>query len=46
MSYDLHGAWEDTAGHNSPLFARSSESGDQAKLNVVGDQTSRRFQFI
>lgn len=34
MSYDLHGAWEKTVGHNSPLYARSSETGDQTTLNM------------
>ena len=35
MSYDLHGAWETVTGHNSPLYARSSETGDDRNLNVV-----------
>ncbi|KAI0214238.1 Acidic mammalian chitinase [Lamellibrachia satsuma] len=34
MSYDLHGSWETKTGHNSPLFARSSETEPQTQLNV------------
>ncbi|KAI0233848.1 Chitotriosidase-1, partial [Lamellibrachia satsuma] len=34
MSYDLHGSWDTNTGHNSPLFARSSETGAQTQLNV------------
>lgn len=34
MSYDLHGAWENVTGHNSPLYGRSGESGGQEQLNV------------
>lgn len=35
MSYDLHGAWEKTTGHNAPLYSRRGESGSDLKLNVV-----------
>jgi len=31
MSYDLHGSWESTTGHNSPLYART---GVDPALNV------------
>ncbi|KAK7501350.1 hypothetical protein BaRGS_00007475 [Batillaria attramentaria] len=34
MSYDLHGAWESVTGHNSPLYAHPSETGDKRYLNV------------
>ncbi|XP_052265552.1 chitotriosidase-1-like isoform X2 [Dreissena polymorpha] len=34
MTYDLHGSWETFTGHNSPLFARSNEQGNQTYLNV------------
>ncbi|KAI0214239.1 Chitotriosidase-1 [Lamellibrachia satsuma] len=34
MSYDLHGSRDTNTGHNSPLFARSSETGAQTQLNV------------
>jgi GH18 family chitinase len=35
MTYDLHGSWEATTGHNSPLFGRTSESSADAILNMV-----------
>ncbi|XP_071129503.1 acidic mammalian chitinase-like isoform X2 [Mytilus edulis] len=34
MSYDLHGSWQSTTGHNSPLFPKSDEYGDQRYLNI------------
>nr|BAV14641.1 chitinase [Todarodes pacificus] len=34
MTYDLHGAWEKFTGHNSPLYVRSDEQGDQRYLNM------------
>jgi GH18 family chitinase len=40
MTYDLHGgSWEDKTGHNAPLKAHPSESGDDATLNVVSIHT-------
>ncbi|CAC5371876.1 E3.2.1.14 [Mytilus coruscus] len=36
MSYDLHGSWKSTTGHNSPLFPKSNEYGDQRYLNIIG----------
>ncbi|XP_033739243.1 LOW QUALITY PROTEIN: uncharacterized protein LOC117326594 [Pecten maximus] len=33
MSYDFHGTWDDTTGHNSPLYARQSETTFQKSLN-------------
>lgn len=34
MTYDLHGSWESFTGHNAPLHARASETGNQTNLNV------------
>ena len=34
MTYDFHGQWEDTVGHNSPLFPLNSASTFQKKLTV------------
>ncbi|CAH1795469.1 unnamed protein product [Owenia fusiformis] len=33
MAYDLHGSWEPFTGHNSPLYSRSDETGNQKNLN-------------
>ena len=35
MAYDLHGSWDGFTGHNSPLFARRDETGNQSQLNQV-----------
>lgn len=35
MSYDLHGAWENTTHHNAPLCGLPSDAGDLANFNVV-----------
>lgn len=34
MAYDFHGKWENTAGHNAPLFAPSSDSEWRKQLSV------------
>merc|ERR1712168_725505 len=34
MAYDLNGAWNNVTGHNSPLYARYEEEGDQRYLNM------------
>jgi len=33
MAYDYHGSWNKNTGHNSPLFARQGQTGDQLLLN-------------
>ena len=35
MAYDYHGSWNQRTGHNSPLFSRAEQSGDQQLLNQV-----------
>ncbi|KAM3621315.1 uncharacterized protein V6R79_009406 [Siganus canaliculatus] len=34
MTYDFHGAWERFAGHNSPLYRGSHDSGDLIYFNT------------
>ena len=34
MAYDFHGKWENTMGHNAPLFAPSSDSEWRKQLSV------------
>jgi len=33
MAYDYHGSWNQRTGHNSPLFGRAEQTGDQLELN-------------
>ena len=35
MAYDYHGSWNQRTGHNSPLFSRQEQTGDQQLLNQV-----------
>ncbi|KAI0212770.1 Acidic mammalian chitinase [Lamellibrachia satsuma] len=35
MTYDFHGGWETFTGHNSPLYPRAAETGDQQLLNMA-----------
>ncbi|XP_046577671.1 chitinase-3-like protein 1 isoform X5 [Haliotis rubra] len=44
MTYDLHGGWDNITGHNSPLYADPSETGDQAYLNV--DWAARYWESL
>ena len=34
MAYDYHGSWENSTGHVSPLFSRSTENDEQKLYNV------------
>ncbi|XP_013402309.1 chitotriosidase-1 [Lingula anatina] len=34
MSYDLRGAWESVTGHQSPLYPRKDETGEDLYLNL------------
>lgn len=34
-SYDLHGPWDIRTGHNSPLYSRQNERGEDRYLNVA-----------
>lgn len=35
MTYDYHGAWENTTHHNAPLCGHPKDEGDMAYFNVV-----------
>ncbi|XP_036220239.1 probable chitinase 10 isoform X2 [Bactrocera oleae] len=41
MTYDFHGQWERTVGHNSPLFPLEATTGYQKKLTV--DYSAREW---
>ncbi|KAK6170876.1 hypothetical protein SNE40_019166 [Patella caerulea] len=34
MTYDFHGGWDSTTGHNSPLYASPYDTGDYAHFNM------------
>ncbi|XP_048764579.2 acidic mammalian chitinase-like isoform X2 [Ostrea edulis] len=34
MTYDFHGGWESSVGHNSPLYSRRSETETQRTMNT------------
>ena len=40
MTYDFHGGWETFTGHNSPLYPRAAETGDQQLLNMVSSASN------
>ena len=39
MTFDFHGSWESELAHNSPLYPRTNQLGDEYYNNVVSTQT-------
>ena len=43
MTYDFHGQWENTVGHNAPLFPLEVTSSYNKKLTVVSARANNLY---